>query len=171
MNTIQTLACNLEALLNCFSDEGLITDETQEAIMGFVNVHALYQALKREGRPAFVYETGQEETCNYQYRGLPLFQGNALRIFQDQNFVNEIGSARTYHLNEVWLLEDLTFAVVTCYAMMVPDERGPITSFYRINRGYDWPEECELDEQLFYDCLRAAAVDYFSDVHVPYYES
>ncbi len=170
MNHARTLACNLEAFLNCLDEIDPIPEALEELMLQNIDMHCLYQTLQRDKSPVRIYHAGQEQIDCCLYRGQKLFPVNGIMLYRDRNFTHRMGDTMAHHYVEIWLLEDLTFAIVTCYTQITENPRCPVVSSYRENHGCDWPEQFEFDPDLFYENLRVASIDFIGEENVPYYE-
>ena len=103
------------------------TDECMEDMLDNIDFEVLLQAVAHSAKTVYAYEACGVQDCSFNYRSAPLFPQKAVRLYEDiVKFVTEaVICARTM---EVWLLEDLTLAIVSNYSVL---SGGEFTTEYR----------------------------------------
>ena len=130
-----------------------------------ISNYCMAKALEERMEEVFEYKVICEARNSVDYRGRYLFDQRAVRILTVENF-----SMSDYHYGmeydaELWLLENMTFAVVHCFRTMI-EKHGHLGAMteYRVVR-----EEIESSEDLFFtieelleelDCICSLAVSY-----------
>ena len=113
----------------------------------------------------FEYKAVSAGRNHVDYRGRYLFDQRAIRILAVENFAMEDYHYGMEYEAELWLLEDMSFAVVHCFRTMMEKhgQLGALTE-YRIVR-----ENIESSEDLFFtieelleelDCICSLAESY-----------
>ena len=156
MNTIKKLADNVGNFLNEIAAYyGIPSSEIGSTLME-INFYSLYQTLCREAMPVHVFRAHGENERLLRYWGEKIFPCNAINLYRLPDFVAEDDGMATVHFMEVWLREDLTLAITSCFHVE-NRETGYCTS-YRVHKGAQWPcEEDTFDFDTFMEGLYDAA--------------
>ena len=110
------------------------TDECMEDMLDNIDFEVLLQAVAHSAKTVYAYEACGVQDCSFNYRSAPLFPQKAVRLYEDiVKFVTEaVICARTM---EVWLLEDLTLAIVSNYSVL---SGGEFTTEYRTVKAWEF---------------------------------
>lgn len=121
----------LEELLNCFD---------------FRNV---YQAVCGDSRPVYCFKASDRDS-KVEYCGKKLFEGNACKLYSREDFSGlRCCVGELYHAIELWVLDDMSLAVVSCATISGgPDD---FSIEYREHKGSRWSDE---DAYVEFDVLR-----------------
>lgn len=149
---------NIEKLKNLvvdlFEKKATKYDMDMDSVMDFVDqidYPALYQNLVRDMEIAFACRAIGLERDLPQYFGKPLFDRPATLLYRDADCICDIHDGlETRHYWELWLLDDMTLAVTTCYAMV--HDGSSYCMEYRERKGADWPDDImEIDLEFLFD--------------------
>ena len=104
----------------------------------------LYQALLLEGHTVYEYIAGGDANSRMNYRSRDLFGQKAVCLDEDIRFplTNEEDNKVNTYSYELWLLEDFSIAVTSCYRMKIGG--GTYRSEYRTVKSYDW-QDTDMD--------------------------
>ena len=138
---------DLSEVMTCFfmtgADDEHDENEMVELLDG-INWNGLYQALLIQGRRVYEYIAGGDANSHMSYRSRDLFGQKAVCLDEDIRFpltVEEDNQINTYSY-ELWLLEDFSLVVTSCYRMKIGG--STYRSEYRTIKSYDW-QETEMD--------------------------
>lgn len=165
MFTEENIKRAFQALCGLYDEEDRwMLDDNFFAVEGISN-YCMAKALEDRMDEVFEYKAVSETKTHVDYRGRYLFDQRAVRIITVENF-----SMADYHYGmeydaELWLLEDMNFAVVHCFRTMMEKHGhlGALTE-YRIIR-----DQIENSEDLFFtieelleelDCICSLAESY-----------
>ena len=113
------------------------------------------------------YEACGVQDCSFNYRSAPLFPQKAVRLYEDiVKFVTEaVICARTM---EVWLLEDLTLAIVSNYSVL---SGGEFTTEYRTVKAWEFQKGllC-IEPDTLTEKLMELCAPFYSHYDQTYYE-
>lgn len=143
------------------------TDECMEDMLDNIDFEVLLQAVAHSAKTVYAYEACGVQDCSFNYRSAPLFPQKVVRLYEDiVKFVTEaVICARTM---EVWLLEDLTLAIVSNYSVL---SGGEFTTEYRTVKAWEFQkgllciEPDTLTEKLIELCA-----PFYSHYDQTYYE-
>lgn len=165
MFTERNIKAAFRALCEMYEEEERwMLDDEFFALEGISN-RCMVKALEERMEEVFEYKAVSEAGTHVDYRGRYLFDQRAVRIITAENF-----SIENYHYGmeydaELWLLEDMSFAVVHCFrTMMAKNDRLDALTEYRVVRGtIEHGEDIfftieELLEEL--DCICSLAASY-----------
>ena len=166
MNKVDELENTLTELFRSGADEDHDETEMEELLEG-MDYPTLLQGLHVSRMPVYEFRADSKLENSFEYRGQELFSGTAMLLYTD------IGDAcldvalhsRFY---ELWLLEDMTLAVVSVFRNDIGN--GTYVTEYRSYKGEDWEEAgmcidfLDLADDL--DSLCASVYER----EVPYYE-
>lgn len=122
------------------------TEESVAAMLDEIDEYSLLQAVRHNARTVYAYTTQGKQDKSFNYRGRDLFGQRATLLYEDfdQNTAEAVLTDRTY---ELWLLEDMTFAVVS--RVSVDFDNGAYRTEYREICGkhpWDSPMCIDLEE-------------------------
>lgn len=156
MNTIKKLKENIASFLTEIAAYYGIPKSEVVSTLREVNFYCLYQTLCREAEPVYAFHSYGDTKKLLHFSGEKLFPCNAINVYQEPDFVEETESMETVHLIEVWLREDLTLAITSCFHVDNKEERYCIS--YRVHKGGEWPfDEDDFDFNAFVNELLDAA--------------
>lgn len=171
MNKIEKLK-NL--LLDLFHEKAAAYDQDAESILEFIleaDYATLYQTLVRDMEIVFACRAVGMGKDQPQYYGQKLFDQAAVLLYRDTDCSCDLSEdLETRHYWELWLLDDMTLAVTSCFVMIHDDINYCME--YREHKGTDWPDDImEIDlEFLFDDLMLFREADIENDAFV-YIES
>lgn len=111
------------------------TESEIDAFLDGIDFPALLQAVWNNSETVYAYRAQGEHECSMNYRGAELFKQRATLLYEDigEGFVGEVCTARSM---ELWLLEDMGFAVVANF--IVDAGQSQYITEYRVYKGSDW---------------------------------
>ena len=169
MNTIKTMTENIVNFIMDIADHYGEPISAVEEALSHINFYSLYQTLRRKARPVYTYHAGSGGNGLMEYRSERLFPGDAILLYRDEDFSMDAPEISTAHYLEVWLREDLTIAITSCFRVMLEDVDYPTT--YRTYKGTEWPYDEETFEMdLFIHGLLAASPNMVCLDDVPLFE-
>ncbi len=151
----KTLKDNLTEFLDVVDDFCGLTEEQYDYFWECVDFDCLYQTLCRLSAKVYEYQAGMESEQIVQYRGERLFPCEAIQIYKKPNLSVNVEELDMTHSTEVWLLEDLTLAVTSCFTVEVGGTG--YTTTYRAYKGAEWPINEDFDMDIFCACLKLAS--------------
>ena len=115
-----------------------------EDMLDNIDFEVLLQAVAHSAKTVYAYEACGVQDCSFNYRSAPLFPQKAVRLYEDiVKFVTEaVICARTM---EVWLLEDLTLAIVSNYSVL---SGGEFTTEYRTVKAWEFQKDFSASSQI-----------------------
>ena len=134
MNQTEELRQAITDLFLTGTDGDHDEDELLELIED-VDFDAIRQALVCEGRRIYEFEVTSAADESMNYRSYDLFGMNALLL--ERRVVRRNPNVYDYSY-ELYLLEDRSFAVTSCYRLNIGC--GVYYSAYRTVKAYDWRE-------------------------------
>lgn len=141
-------------------------DEDEIGYAGGLCLPEVCTALRGAAQTVYQYSVaGGYEKC-FNYRGMELFDQRACLIISDveQAVLDEI---KTTYETELWLMEDMNFAIVRCVSMLIgSDDTGYVTEYRAFKKilkntvtgeytDYDIPGEA-LTDTRFANMIREA---------------
>ena len=127
----------------------------------------LLQAVAHSAKTVYAYEACGVQDCSFNYRSAPLFPQKAVRLYEDVvKFVTEaVICARTM---EVWLLENLTLAIVSNYSVL---SGGEFTTEYRTVKAWEFQKGllC-IEPDTLTEKLMELCAPFYSHYDQTYYE-
>ena len=117
------LAEVMEDFFMSAADDEHDEDEMLDLLDG-IDWKALYQALLLQGRRVYEFIAGGEASSRMNYRSRDLFGQRAVCLDEDIQFPQntaEDNQVNTYSY-ELWLLEDFSLVVTSCYRMKIGGE-------------------------------------------------
>ena len=143
------------------------TDECMEDMLDNIDFEVLLQAVAHSAKTVYVYEACGVQDCSFNYRSAPLFPQKAVMIYEDiVKFVTEaVICARTM---EVWLLENLTLAIVSNYSVL---SGGEFTTEYRTVKAWEFQKGllC-IEPDTLTEKLMELCAPFYSHYDQTYYE-
>lgn len=143
------------------------TDECMEDMLDNIDFEVLLQAVAHSTKTVYAYEACGVQDCSFNYRSAPLFPQKAVRLYEDiVKFVTEaVICARTM---EVWLLEDLTLAIVSNYSVL---SGGEFTTEYRTVKAWEFQKGllC-IEPDTLTEKLMELCAPFYSHYGQTYYE-
>ena len=147
-------------------EDGYTMQEAEEHL-DKLDFSALLQAARNNARTVYAYTTQGTQEKSFNYRGPELFGQKATLLYEedDQSTMEIAVTTRTL---ELWLLEDMGFAVVAKFSVNAGE--GEYVTEYRVYKGSDWADsEISLDlEDLVAEL--AALCDPYYEHEQPIYE-
>ena len=134
MNQTEELRQAITDLFLTGTDDDHDEDELLD-LLEEVDFDAVRQALVTESRRIFEFEVASQADDAMNYRSCDLFGMNALLL--ERCVVRRNPNVYDYSY-ELFLLEDFTFAVTSCYQLNIGC--GVYYSAYRTVKAYDWRE-------------------------------
>lgn len=108
------------------------------SLVGAIPFDMLFHAIRDQAEPVYAYCTNGTRPLTLTYRGRNLFGRSATLLWQEPTLLVEDTDLVTTRYLELWLLEDMTPAVVSCMQIDIGEE-ADYTSEYREYKGSDWP--------------------------------
>ena len=171
MTTIDKL---IDSIANICIDLGLRGEYSPEEIADLVCdiefVH-LYDALRDLAKPVYAFSTDGERPMTLKYRSRKLFDRNAALLWREPVLCADDTELASSRYLELWLLEDMSVAVVSCVQIVYGDEFDYITE-YREYKGEEIPFAEPVPDLLdFVDRLESLCPDEFHPDEVIIYET
>lgn len=102
-----------------------------------IDFETLIQAVRHNADTIYTFRTDSRCEFGLQYRGLELLDKRGTLLYEDvHDAVAEAGLAM--RSTELWLLEDMTIAVVSCVSIIVGENE--LIAEYRVLKGHDWTD-------------------------------
>lgn len=169
MNTIKKLADNIKNFLTEIATYYGIPKAEIVSTLREVNFYTLYQTLCRESSSVYAFRAYGENDQLLRYWGEKIFPCNAINLYRLPDFIAEDEVIATVHFMEVWLREDLTLAITSCFH--VDNKETGYRTSYRVHKGAQWPfEEDTFDFEAFVEGLFEAAPGVSEDAGMPLFE-
>lgn len=138
MNTIETM---IESITDICTDWGAhwkySADLTGSLICG-LPFESLYDAIMVRAEPVHAYATNGQRPLTLKYRGEKLFDQNATLLWREPSLRVEDDDLSAVRYMELWMLDDMTLAVVSCVQIDVGEDADFVTE-YREYKGPQWP--------------------------------
>lgn len=136
MNKITTMRNNLSEFIRTEGNRYNATQAEVNRLLLSLDYVQLYHALRSEAEPVYVFRaTGN---CGLlQYHSENLFPANAMRLWSNEGSPVEDAEMSSSYFTEIWLLDDMTVAVVSCYRLTNYDMDFEVE--YRVYKGNAWP--------------------------------
>ena len=110
-----------------------------------INFPALYFSICEKMQNVYHFLGDGDAHNSIRYRGARLFGQNAVRLFRSKMLDFEGTNLQNEHWLELWLLDDMNPAFVSCFRTMYGNE-DYITE-YREYKGTEWPV-CSAEVRL-----------------------
>lgn len=122
-------------------------------VLSEIDFSYMYQHLARDMEPIYRYQTENADSLIARYRSSKLLPKSGYLVYQEEEHGSELVDIMDSRLFwELWLLEDMTFAVTTCYQTTY-DEADHKTE-YREYMGNEWPSEhIPIDLEYLLDAM------------------
>lgn len=156
MNSIKKLKENIAGFLTEIAAHYGIPKSEVVATLREINFYSLYQTLFREAMPVFTFRACGDKEGQQPFSGEKLFPCCAINLYRVSDYGTENDHLANVHFMEVWLREDLTLAITSCFHVDNKQER--YRTSYRVHKGGTWPfEEDEFVFSVFVEGLMDAA--------------
>ena len=134
-------------------------DEDEIGYAGGLCLPEVCIAVRDLAQPVYQYcIQGRYDKC-FDYRGLELFDQRACLLFSDVEQTTRDVATTTYE-TELWLMEDMTFAIVRCVAMTFGDEEDGYTTEYRVfNKALESRDDIFFTPEALMEELESMCVD------------
>ena len=126
-----------------------------------VDWYNLLQALILSAKPVYEFEAAGDGYPSLEYKSKNLFGQNAVCLDEEIISPKEGETAPQVHVysRELWILEDFTFAVTSCFRVQIG--KTTCRAEYRTIKSYDWRESgMDVD----FCCVADALVNLANDV-------
>ena len=153
MSRVTELEKALTTLFRKGTEVGYTETEIDEFLEN-IDYHALLQAVWNKAETVYAYRADGKNALSLDYRSSELFKQRATLLYEDvgDSYIGAVFAARSM---ELWLLEDMGFAVVAKFS---------------VNAGSDWADsEISLDLEDLVSEL-AALCDPYYEHEQPIYE-
>ena len=108
----------------------------------------LFHKIRDRAEPVYVFDANGLLPDALKYRGRKLFDSNATLLWREPTHSEEDEELNTTRSLEMWLLEDMTMAVTSCFQVDYDGGDGDYTTEYREYKGSQWPST-EVAPDLF----------------------
>ena len=166
MNKVTELENALTELFRKGTEVGYSETEIDEFLED-IDYDTLLQAVWNNAETVYSYRADSEHEFSMDYRGTELFKQRATLLYEDmgEGFAGAVVAARSM---ELWLLEDMGFAIVANFYVEVGN--GEYITEYRVYKGSDWTDsDLDLDLEDLVAELAAMCEPYY-DHNQPIYE-
>ena len=163
-------ATELENALTDLFRKGMKLGYTSSEISEYldeIDFNTLLQAVWNNAETVYAYRADGNHDFSMDYRGAELFDQRATLLYEDtgEGYIGAVIAVRSL---ELWLLEDMTFAIVANFRVEVGSSEY-ITE-YRVYKGNDWTDsDIDLDLKDLSDELAAMCEPYYDHTQ-PIYE-
>lgn len=152
MNSIKKLKENVTSFLTEIANHYGLSMPLIEASLEGINFDSLYHSLYFKSMPVYSFRACGSIARQHPFIGGPLFPCHAIILYRHASFAVNEPNIGVYRFLEVWLREDLTFAITVCYH--VDNKKEGYRTSYRIYQGAQWPfEEATFDFNAFFTSL------------------
>ena len=142
MSKVTELENALTSLFRRGTEVGYTETEIDEFLEN-IDFHTLLQAVWNNAETVYAYRADGKNALSLDYRGAELFKQRATLLYEDVGD-SYIGAVLATRSMELWLLEDMGFAVVASFSVNAGD--GDYVTEYRVYKGSDWTDsEISLD--------------------------
>ena len=170
MFTEKEMSDALKWLFDLFQPEDYEAYDEEEVGCAALCLPEVCMALRDKAETAYEYVVKTNIDRGFEYRGKELFMQRACLIYSDI----EIGiydMTDTSYNRELWLLEDMSVAVVSCVQIVFGDGNDYITE-YREYKGDEIPFSEPVPDLLdFLDRLESLCPDEYHPDEVVIYET
>ena len=158
MSRVTELEKALTTLFRKGTEVGYTETEIDEFLEN-IDYHALLQAVWNKAETVYAYRADGKNALSLDYRSSELFKQRATLLYEDvgDSYIGAVFAARSM---ELWLLEDMGFAVVAKFSVNAGE--GEYVTEYRVYKGSDWADsEISLDLEDLVAELAALCDPYF----------
>ena len=136
MNKVSDLKKALTLLFRSGADARHSESEMLKLLDG-INCLTLLQSVHNDADTVYQYLAFGRASGDFEYYGPELLTQKATLLYEDttDRADESVSCARTL---ELWLLPDMTFAVISCFSVSV--RNGTYLTEYRTYKGRDWRE-------------------------------
>ena len=169
MSRVTELEKALTTLFRKGTEVGYTETEIDEFLEN-IDYHALLQAVWNKAETVYAYRADGKNALSLDYRSSELFKQRATLLYEDvgDSYIGAVFAARSM---ELWLLEDMGVAVVSCVQIVYGDGNDYITE-YREYKGEEIPFSEPVPDLLdFVDRLESLCPDEFHPDEVVIYET
>ena len=166
MSRVTELEKALTTLFRKGTEVGYTETEIDEFLEN-IDYHALLQAVWNKAETVYAYRADGKNALSLDYRSTELFKQRATLLYEDvgDSYIGAVFAARSM---ELWLLEDMGFAVVAKFSVNAGESE--YVTEYRVYKGSDWADsEISLDLEDLVSEL-AALCDPYYEHEQPIYE-
>ena len=166
MNRVTELENALAELFRKGTEVGYTETEIDDFLES-IDYHALLQVVWNNAETVYAYRADGKHTFSMDYRSTELFKQRATLLYEDvgDSYIGTVLAARSM---ELWLLEDMGFAVVAKFSVNAGE--GEYVTEYRVYKGSDWTDsEISLDLEDLVAELAAMCEPYYEH-NQPVYE-
>ena len=159
----------LETVIRSFFYDAMergYTEDDVEEMLSEINFSKLLQTIRHNAETVYVFRSDTKCEIGTNYRGEELFNQRATFLYEDVHDVL-CDAAIIMRSTELWLLENMSIAVVSCTTIMVGDEE--VVAEYRVFKGHDW-EGCGIEDlEDFAEDLKTMSIMHYGHSK-PFYE-
>lgn len=156
MNAIRKLKENVASFMTEIAEHYGIPKSEIVSSLRTINFYCLYQTLRREAEPVFAFHSYGGANKLLHFSGEKLFPCNAINLYQEPELSAVTEGMETTRFIEVWLREDLTLVITSCFC--AENKTEGYCACYRVHKGGEWPfEEDEFYFDIFVNELFDAA--------------
>ena len=137
MNKIEKLHESIRTLFRSEGEKFCYTPGEIERLVCSLNYKQLYSVLCDMAEPVFACCAGGGICDSHQYHSTKLFPAHATLIWSDEGEPLGDDNISTSYSNELWLLEDMTIAAVSCFRVL--NSAASYITEYREYKGDEWP--------------------------------
>ena len=162
MSRVTELEKALTTLFRKGTEVGYTETEIDEFLEN-IDYHALLQAVWNKAETVYAYRADGKNALSLDYRSSELFKQRATLLYEDvgDSYIGAVFAARSM---ELWLLEDMGFAVVAKFSVNAGE--GEYVTEYRVYKGSDWADsEISLDLEDLVAELAALCDPYYEHEH------
>ena len=130
MSRVTELEKALTTLFRKGTEVGYTKTEIDEFLEN-IDYHALLQAVWNKAETVYAYRADGKNALSLDYRSSELFKQRATLLYEDvgDSYIGAVFAARSI---ELWLLEDMGFAVVAKFSVNAGE--GEYVTEYRVTR-------------------------------------
>ena len=135
-----------ETMLSTFADicaelavRGGYTGAAVASLTEQVCLENLFHEIRDRAEPVYAFDANGLLPDALKYRGHKLFDCNATLLWREPIHSEEDDELDTTRYLEMWLLEDMTLAVTSCFQVDYDGGDGDYTTEYREYKGSQWP--------------------------------
>ena len=149
MSRVTELEKALTTLFRKGTEVGYTETEIDEFLEN-IDYHALLQAVWNKAETVYAYRADGKNALSLDYRSSELFKQRATLLYEDvgDSYIGAVFAARSM---ELWLLEDMGFAVVAKFSVNAGE--GEYVTEYRTIKGDAAQSEMCLDLEDLSDTL------------------